>query len=161
MCDCLQVHKYFEEIGTIDCAHLRVVTQGQMCTLTAYDANKHIMPMCFAVFPSETAENWEMFTTHMFTLFPGFRCIVSDGSKGLEAVHHVFLHHGVPPFPLPNSLHIHPKSYCQTPSPIDQGSSMLAVHGIYCTRTLTNTSKSTWYGPPFLLFGWTRGWSGS
>ena len=90
-----QVHEHFEAIGTVDCAHLRVVTQGQMCTLTACDANKEIMPMCFAIFPTETASNWETFTRHIFTLLPSFALIVSDGSKGLEAVDHIFVEFGM------------------------------------------------------------------
>lgn len=94
-----QVHGDFETIGTIDCAHLRVVTQGQMCTLTAYDANKEIMPMCYAVFPTETARNWERFTTHIFTLFPAFSLIISDGSKGLETLNYLFTRNGTHPFP--------------------------------------------------------------
>ena len=95
-----QVHDHFENIGTVDCAHLRVVRQGQMCTLTAYDANKEIMPMCFAIFPTETATNWETFTRHIFTLFPSFSLIVSDGSKGLESVSHIFTEFGMHSFPL-------------------------------------------------------------
>ena len=99
-----QVHADFETIGTVDCAHLRVVTQGQMCTLTAYDANKEIMPMCFAIFPTETASNWERFMTHIFTLFPAFSLIISDGSKGLEALNNLFTSNGTHPFRLPLSL---------------------------------------------------------
>jgi len=88
------VQQHFEEIGTIDCAHLRVVTQGQMCTLTSYDANKEIMPMCFAIFPTETGVNWEKFLKHIFLLYWHFRLIISDGSKGLESVAHLFQAYG-------------------------------------------------------------------
>jgi hypothetical protein len=91
----IQVQQHFEEIGTIDCAHLRVVTQGQMCTLTSCDANKEIMPMCFATFPTETGINWEKFLKHIFLLHRHFRLIVSDGSKGLESVAHLFRAYGI------------------------------------------------------------------
>jgi hypothetical protein len=110
-----QVHDHFEAIGTVDCAHLRVVTQGQMCTLTACDANKEIMPTCFAIFPSETATNWETFTRHMFTLFPSFALIVSDGSKGLESVEYIFVEFGVLFLPLPSHYYrpLHSVFYLQ------------------------------------------------
>jgi hypothetical protein len=90
-----QVHEHFEAIGTVDCAHLRVMTQGQMCALTAHDANKETMPTCFAIFPTETASDWETFARHTFTLFPSFALIVSDGSRGLEAVNHIFVEFGM------------------------------------------------------------------
>ena len=82
--------KYFERVASVDCAHLRSVTKGQMCSLIGYDANKHIMPFCFAIFKSEDAKNWCMFMSWVFLLFPHVKCIISDGSKGLECLHDQF-----------------------------------------------------------------------
>ena len=78
--------KYFERVASVDCAHLRSVTKGQMCSLIGYDANRHIMPFCFAIFKSEDAKNWGMFMSWVFILFPHVKCIISDGSKGLESL---------------------------------------------------------------------------
>ena len=51
--------------------------------------------MCFAIFPTETGENWEKFLKHIFVLYGHFRLIVSDGSKGLESVDHLFRAYGI------------------------------------------------------------------
>ena len=84
-----------QKIASVDCAHLRVATGGQLCCLVAYDADKHIMPLCFALFKSETAANWRAFMEKVFHLFPHFRAIVSDGSKGLECLAALFASHDV------------------------------------------------------------------
>ena len=65
-----------------------------MCTLTAYDANRNVTPFCFAIFPSETAENWEFFLRLIFEIFPHFRLLLSDGSKGLQSVEFLFQQYG-------------------------------------------------------------------
>ena len=60
----------FEAVASVDCAHLRTVTQGQLCTLSAYDANKNLAPLAFSVFKSETAANWERFINMAVEVFP-------------------------------------------------------------------------------------------
>jgi hypothetical protein len=50
----------------------------------------HIMPMCFALFRTESADNWAMFMAHVFQDFPHFKTIMSDGAKGLEGVDGMF-----------------------------------------------------------------------
>ena len=81
----------FEPVATVDCGHLTGVTQGQLCALIGYDANKHIAVFCFALFRTETARNWERFMTLVFEHFPHFTCFVSDGAKGLSSIEHLFV----------------------------------------------------------------------
>ena len=74
----------------MDCAHLTSTTGGQLCALVAYDSNMHIMPMCFALFRTETADNWQRFMSNVFRHFPHFATIISDGAKGLASLSDMF-----------------------------------------------------------------------
>ena len=87
--------QHFEPVGSVDCSHLKTMTKGQLCALTAYDASKHIATMCFALFRTETSANWEMFMERVFKYFPRFKTIISDGAKGLESLARLFVAHGV------------------------------------------------------------------
>ena len=87
--------QHFEPVGSVDCSHLKTMTKGQLCALTAYDASKHIATMCFALFRTETSANWEMFMERVFKYFPRFKTIISDGAKGLESLARLFAAHGV------------------------------------------------------------------
>lgn len=64
-----------------------------MCTLVAYDANLQIMPQCFGLFRTETESNWHHFMFLVFTEFPHFRTILSDGTKGLDCLADIFAAH--------------------------------------------------------------------
>ena len=64
-----------------------------MCTLVAYDANLQIMPQCFGLFRTETESNWHHFMFLVFTEFPHFRTIISDGTKGLDCMADIFAAH--------------------------------------------------------------------
>ena len=74
--------KMFTKVATVDAAHLTSPTGGQLCALTAYDANLHIMPLCFGVFRTESEDNWGRFMARVFRDYPHFKCLISDGSKG-------------------------------------------------------------------------------
>ena len=87
-------HVHFEPVASVDCCHLRTLTGGQLCGLIAYDADRHVSPMCFALFRTETAANWQMFMEYVFKYFPCFLTIISDGAKGLETLGDLFARHG-------------------------------------------------------------------
>jgi len=87
--------QHYEPVATVDCGHLTGITQGQLCALMCYDADKHISPMCFALFRSETEGNWQSFMAFVFKHFPHFKTIVSDGAKGLASTDPLFLQYMV------------------------------------------------------------------
>ena len=81
----MQSQTKFTNVATVDSCHLMTDTGGQLVSLVTYDADKHIMPMCFGMFRTESQDSWGRFMSRVFRDFPHFSTIISDGSKGLDS----------------------------------------------------------------------------
>ncbi|WVZ64280.1 hypothetical protein U9M48_013826 [Paspalum notatum var. saurae] len=77
----------------VDSTHLTGKWKGQLASATAIDGNNWMFPVCYAVFGSETTENWSWFFSRLHQAIgspPGL-VISTDAGKGIySAVTQVF-----------------------------------------------------------------------
>ena len=77
----------------VDSTHLTGKYKGQLASATAVDGHNWMFPVCWAIFDSETLQNWEWFMERVKIAIgtPSGLAIHTDACKGLEtAINNVF-----------------------------------------------------------------------
>ncbi len=81
---CNRTFRHFDGMVSVDAAHLKSVLQGQLLTMTTYDANKELTVLAFGVASSEDSETWSCFAIAS-NVFPPLRCPCQTVLKGWRA----------------------------------------------------------------------------
>ncbi|XP_020180109.1 uncharacterized protein [Aegilops tauschii subsp. strangulata] len=82
---CIEAFTYCRPVLSIDGTFLTGKYKGTLMVAMAHSSNDNVLPVAFALVPSEHDDNWEWFMGHVRTKVIGKRevCIISDRRHGI------------------------------------------------------------------------------